>query len=199
MPAACPPVLRSLDARAYGFRNPHSARTNLVERRRIQRRTGMASKVTVDVSHGQLAVFASSLQHPFNDWTDRHVAQGFSWRPGSVSFLTLVESGLHSIEIKIVEYVGALHGEAVRAIDVPFEVPPDGAIDVGSISNAASVSLRPGPLLLRCEFLGRTDGSSDRVRLIFATKDTGRVAVVRADKLLSVDGELLMSAEAAIS
>lgn len=154
----------------------------------------MASKVTVDVSHGQLAVFASSLQDPFNDWTDRHMAQGFAWRPGSVSFLTLVESGLHSIEINIFEHVGPLHFDAVRAIEVPFEVPADGAIEVGSVSDTVALSLRPGPALLRCEFLEHIVGSGERVRLVFAIRDTGRFALVRADKLISVGSELLKTA-----
>jgi hypothetical protein len=158
----------------------------------------MASAVTVDVSHGQLAVFASSLQHPFNDWTDRHVAQGFAWRPGSVSFLTLVESGLHSIEIKLAEHVGALHDDAVRAIEVPFEVPADGAIEVGGILNSVPLSLRPGRCLLRCEFLKHIDGTSEQVRLVFADRDAGRFAIVCADSSLTATSELLVTAEAAI-
>lgn len=158
----------------------------------------MASTVTLDVSHSQLAVFASSLQYPFNDWTDKHVAQGFAWRPGSVSFLTLVESGRHSIELKISEHIGALHHDAVRAIEVPFEVPADGAIEVSSISSSAPLLLRPGRLLLRCEFLKHTDGTSERVRLVFATRDRDRFAIVRADKSLSTNSELLKTAEAAI-
>ena len=47
----------------------------------------------VEISHAQLAVFDSTLTAPFNDWTDDHVKQGFAWRPGSVSFMTLDTAG----------------------------------------------------------------------------------------------------------
>jgi hypothetical protein len=55
----------------------------------------------IEILYRQIAVFRSRLEHPFNDWTPRHVKQGFSWRPGSVSFATLVESGPHSVEVRV--------------------------------------------------------------------------------------------------
>jgi hypothetical protein len=69
----------------------------------------MATTVGLQVSCGQLAVFASSLKQPFNDWSDQHVSQGFAWRPGSVSFRSVVEAGRHSIEIDEANHVGAVH------------------------------------------------------------------------------------------
>ena len=47
-------------------------------------------KFIIDVSYSQIAVFNSELENPFNDWTDQHVLQGFSWREESGSFKTLV-------------------------------------------------------------------------------------------------------------
>jgi len=158
----------------------------------------MSPTAMVDVTYSQLAVFASALQHPLNDWTDEHVAQGFAWRPGSVSFRTLVESGPHAIEINVAECAGSLHPDTVRAIEVPFEVPADGAIEIGSISDSVLLSLKPGLLLLRCEFLGHTGDIRQHVRLTFSTKDIVRFAIVRADEALTPDRNLLESAEAAI-
>lgn len=159
----------------------------------------MASTSNLEVSYGQLVVFASALRQPFNDWTDQHVAQGFAWRPGSVSFRTLVEAGPHSVEINIVDQVGAVDPDAVRVIEVPFDVPANGAIEVGSISDSVPLSLPSGTFLLRCEFLGSGDVAGERVRLVFARKDVPRFAVVRADEALSMDGELLTTAQAAHS
>lgn len=157
----------------------------------------MATTITVEVSYGQLAICASVLLQPFNDWTDKHVAQGFAWRPGSVSFRTMVEVGAHSVEIELAEHVGALHPDVVRAIEVPFEVPADGAIEIGSISHMVPLTMPVGTYLLRCEFLQRTSVLGERVRLVFATKDALHFAIARADDSLSSDGELLTTAQAA--
>jgi hypothetical protein len=158
----------------------------------------MSSEIRVEVSHSQLAVFASTLQHPLNDWTDKHVAQGFSWRPGSVSFRTIVEAGPHLIEIDVTEHVGALDSKSVRAIEVPFVVPLNGAIEIGSIADSTALSLPSGPYLLRCEFLKPRGNTEGRVRLIFARKDSPRFTIVRADELLSTDEGLLTTAQPAL-
>lgn len=159
----------------------------------------MASKITVNVSFSQLAVFHSALQQPFNDWTEKHVAQGFAWRPGSVSFRTLVEAGPHSVEIDVAQDVGALSLGVVRAIEVPFEVPVDGAIEIGSISASVPLFVPPGSFLLRCEFSGPAGDAVGRVRLVFANTNAAHFAVVRADALLSAKGGLLTTAEPALS
>jgi hypothetical protein len=155
--------------------------------------------IAVKVSCGQLAVFERAIQIPFNGWTEKHVAQGFAWRSGSVSFRTLVESGLHDIEIVTTDHCAAVGNESVRVIDVPFEVPANGAIEIGSIADTAPVTLSAGTYRLRCEFLRATKASLERVRLIFANKDEPRFSIVRADDSLSIDGDLLVSARPASS
>jgi len=157
----------------------------------------MATTVGVEVSYGQLAVFASSLMQPFNDWTDRHVSQGFAWRPGSVSFRSLVEAGRHLIEIDVANHVGVVRPEAVRVIEVPFEIPADGAVEIGSIAETVPLSLPAGSFLLRCEFLQSTGTEGERVRLTFAKMDAPHFAIVRADPELSASGELLTTAQPA--
>ena len=157
----------------------------------------MATTVGVEVSYGQLAVFASSLKKPFNDWTDRHVSQGFAWRPGSVSFRSIAESAQHSIEIDVANHVGATHPEAVRVIEVPFEIPADGAVEVGSIAETVPLSLPAGLFLLRCEFLQPSGGAGERVRLTFARQDAPHFAIVRADPQICASGEFLTTAQPA--
>lgn len=159
----------------------------------------MATSFGVEVSYGQLAVFASSLKQPFNDWTDQHFGQGFAWRPGSVSFRSMVEAGLHLVEIDVANEMGTVHADALRAVEVPFEVPADGAVEVGSIPETVLLSLPPGPFLLRCEFLQPAGTGGERVRLTFARSDAPRFAVVRADPELSIIGELLTVAQPALS
>jgi hypothetical protein len=157
----------------------------------------MATRIDLNVSYGQLSVFLSSLVRPFNDWTDRHVAQGFAWRDGSVSFRTLEEAGPHAVSVDVVDYIGSVDSDAVRVIEVPFDVPADGAVEVASITEAIPLRLPHGRFLLRCEFLKPPSDGRERVRLVFAKKDPPRFAVVRADPALAVSGELLTMAEAA--
>ena len=152
--------------------------------------------VRLEVSYGQLAVFVSSLEHPFNDWTDQHVSQGFAWRPGSVSFRTLLEAGQHLVEINVVDHMSAVHHEAVRVVEVPFQVSTDGTVEVGSIAETVPLSLPTGLFLLRCELM-QPQSLNARVQLTFARNDEPRFAVVRADNELSIDGELLTNAEPA--
>lgn len=157
----------------------------------------MATTIRFEVSYSQLAVFASALSQPFNDWTDHHVAQGFAWRPGSVSFRTMSEAGTHLVDIEVVDRLGAVHPGAVRAVEVPFEVPADGAIEIGSIAETVPLTLSAGSFVLRCEFLQSPGEAGDRVRLTFSKEDAARFAVVRADPELAVSSELLITAEPA--
>ncbi|MEO5693242.1 MAG: competence protein ComJ [Usitatibacter sp.] len=153
----------------------------------------MTSQVRVEVSFGQLAVFRSELTQPFNDWTDQHVAQGFSWRPGSVSFRSLVESGDHAVEIHVQDHLHALDSATLRAVEVPFNVGPEGGVEVGSVGQTVPLSLPPGSYLLRCEFL-KLSQDLQRVRLWFAKGDPPRFAILRADKDLSPGPQLLTTA-----
>ncbi|MCA6121919.1 hypothetical protein J6500_08410 [Bradyrhizobium sp. WSM 1704] len=159
----------------------------------------MATRIDFEVSHGQLVVFSSSLENPFNEWTAQHFSQGFTWWPGCVAFRTMTESGWHKVEVEVVNHAGPVHPGALRVIDVPFEVPADGAIEVGSIAQIIPLSLPAGSFPLRCEFMPPSGTREDeRVRLTFAKKDIPRFGVVRADPELSVGDELLTTARPAI-
>lgn len=101
----------------------------------------MHSRV-IDVSYGQIALFDSRLQQPFNDWADGHVAQGFAWRPGSVSFSTLREGG--SLETSLIIGEFSTTRTIERAIVVPFSVPDHGEIEIASISQSCALAVKPG-------------------------------------------------------
>lgn len=152
----------------------------------------------VDVSYGQLAVFLSSLQNPFNDWTQQHFDQGFAWRQGSVSFRTLGESGLHHVELVLTQKPIPVLDEAIRVIEVPFDVPEDGDIEIASIADAVPVSLPSGRYSVRCELLPpRNDGAS-QARIVFSENRMADFKVVRADGELALGDGLLTDADAAV-
>jgi hypothetical protein len=152
----------------------------------------MESAMTV--SYSQMAVFDPTLRRPFNEWTRGHVAQGFSWRPGSVAFRTVQESGPHLVMASVVAYQVEPMSEVIRAIDVPFEVPPEGTVEIGSISDSTSFELPPGLYQLRFECYGRTNGTKPRVRFLFCRDDDPVFRLVRVDSDLHPGKDLLLSA-----
>jgi hypothetical protein len=81
---------------------------------------------TILVSYNQICVFDASWDKPFNDWSNLHVQQGFSWRAGSVSFGAIenVET-----EVEVVQRDSfSLDSNSIRAIAVPFAVPAHGSV-----------------------------------------------------------------------
>ena len=107
------------------------------------------------------------------------------------------DAGPHLVDIDVVDRLSPVHPNAARAVEVPFEVPADGAIEIGSIGETVPIALPTGSFLLRCEFLRSTGDDGERVQLTFAKKDAPRFSVVRADPDLTVRGELLTTAEPA--
>lgn len=100
----------------------------------------MASFV-LEISYAQLAVFDASLAQPFNDWSDAHVRQGFSWRPGSVSLRTIESTGPIAVQVFQSRTLDVGTSRAERIITVPFTVPVSGEIEVASIMYGASLLL----------------------------------------------------------
>src|ERR1700743_191003 len=96
----------------------------------------MEHVLALDITYSQVAVFHPSLKQPFNIWTDRHVAQGFAWRPGSVSFSTIDEGGVHTIRVSVISSFVEISPAAIRVIEVPFRVPSDGSVEIASISDS---------------------------------------------------------------
>lgn len=146
------------------------------------------------VSYSQVAVFNRSLERPFNEWTDRHVAQGFSWRPGSVGFRTIMEGGRHLVMVKVEANEVHLAPEMIRAIDVPFEVPSDGAVEIGSISDSVSFELPPRIYQLRFECYGRANSANPRIRFSFRRDDNPIFRLARVDPDLHPSEDLVLAA-----
>jgi hypothetical protein len=147
----------------------------------------------LSVSYGQVAVFDSALEDPFHDWTEAHFQQGFSWRPGSVSFRALDEGGRYTLEIVVSETV-AVSQEAIRVIETPFEVPASGAIEIASIWDSVPLTLAPGMYSLRCECFPISKDSEGKVRFIFTRTNTPSFKILRADAAIAAGEHLFASA-----
>ncbi|MGO4622609.1 competence protein ComJ [Ensifer sp. 2YAB10] len=150
--------------------------------------------VELFVTFGQLSVFNSQLNDPFNDWDEVHVSQGFAWRPGAVSFRTLLD-GDHRVEMVMRDRESEIVSGARRVVEVPFDVA--GEIEVASISDGCSVDLERGLYQLRVEFCGEVSGKQ-QVHLTFTKCARPRFAVPVVDRELSMQHPLATMARPAI-
>src|ERR1700722_12280690 len=76
--------------------------------------------IMVEVVQGVVCVFDRGMVSPFNDWSDGAYRQGFSWRPGSVSFRTLPDDDVARILVTVfVQTELQVRSDALRAIMVP--------------------------------------------------------------------------------
>jgi Competence protein J (ComJ) len=149
----------------------------------------------IDVSYMQIAVFFADLRNPFNKWTAQHIAQGFSWRPCSVSFRTF-DDGKTGVTV-LVNQRRSESSTAHRIIRVPFSVPHGATLEVGSISDSRQFEIPQGDYAVTFEH-GRADGGSMWCTLWFEPmKEPVLASVVRADPELAPGEDLLMEAEPA--
>lgn len=99
----------------------------------------MIHEQDVYVSYSQVCVFDSSLESPFNDWTDADVAKYSSAREHSISFRTEQESGRYSIEVADEERLDS-YGNLIRCIECQLTISRNGMIEVASISDGFQVA-----------------------------------------------------------
>jgi hypothetical protein len=151
----------------------------------------------LEISYTQVAVFDSTLTDPFNDWTDEHVAQGFTWRPGSVSFGTLENSGAISVGVFRSQVLDDRTSTAERIIVVPFTVPKHGAIEVASIGSSAALEVPPGEYELTFEH-GRSQEGVMWANLYFRLVESPCAPrIIRADAELNPPTVFVMTANPA--
>jgi hypothetical protein len=155
------------------------------------------AQFSIEVSYAQVAVFYPRLPTPFNQWTDAHVAQGFCWRPGSVSFGTLESAGELTVEVIRAHPFDEAASESERIIMVPFSVPLHGSVEIGSIGESAVTSIPQGEYELIFEH------GWDSERRMWATLHFRQAEslvvprVIRADTELRPPAVLLMTAKPA--
>ncbi len=152
---------------------------------------------SLEVSYGQVAVFDARLPNPFNDWSDDHVAQGFSWRPGSVAFATVDSAGPLAVQVASHADRAGAAGDALRVIVVPFSVPTHGEIEVASIAASAPLRLPPGEYELTFEHGRHTNGKMWATLTFRAVVSPVQPRIVRLDSALSPRATLTMTARPA--
>lgn len=73
------------------------------------------------VNYCQLTVCLAGLREPFNNWTQQHIDQGFTWRPESVSFSTFDTNDTQAPIALEVRADFAPLAQPIRIIMVPFD------------------------------------------------------------------------------
>jgi len=94
----------------------------------------LLSSFDLGLTFSQIVVFEPDLEHPFNDWKQEHINQGFAWRPGSVSFRTLGSGTRVRVEVWMSDAF-ELRADTVRAIQVPYQIDSSRAIAIQDVSS----------------------------------------------------------------
>jgi Competence protein J (ComJ) len=155
----------------------------------------MALSFSLQLAWSQVSVFDAGLSDPFNDWTERHVSQGFTWRPGSVSFRTHDNEGYCQITVDMVSGL-VLEKDAERAILVPFTTW-GGLIEISTIAQSEFVDVPAGRYALLYQS-GTRDGQQ-WVKFSFQESPFMPVqpVILRGDSGIDSTLPLLMEAEPA--
>ena len=148
-------------------------------------------ELKIPISYGQLCVFDPSLDAPYNTWADEHVAQGFSWRPGSVSFAMDDDCVLAVVEVAVADGPPSLDA-AESAIRTPFVAAAAGTVEIGSVLSGFEVELPPGPYAL---FFLAPWSSAQPFQLIFVPADEVSPAVLKEGRNARIQSNYLMVAE----
>jgi hypothetical protein len=150
----------------------------------------------IGISYSQIAAFDPAMDKPFNDWSDQHVAQGFAWRPGSVSFGTLESGGKAHVSVRLlVEESFQPKEDAARAIQVPFTVSLKNEVEIASIASGQRLEIPSGEYCLIFE----TGLRRDQMWCWFTFKKQVDAVprILRADDELTPPEQFVMTAEPA--
>ncbi|ACB23171.1 competence protein ComJ [Methylobacterium radiotolerans] len=154
----------------------------------------LITEFNVTVTHAQVVVFERPPKA--YEWTDDHVAQGFLFSPGDVSFGVPDHDGVCRIQIYSNEKF-VLDDLCLWAVQIPFEVRGD-FIDVGTVSETRKVHIdRDNYNLTFSAYDGLgIDGDCTFLLKLFFSNDTNpSFAIIKngigvtTDRVLRVDAD----------
>lgn len=150
---------------------------------------------SLELTWSQVSLFDANLADPFNDWNEHHLAQGFTWRPGSVSFKLPVRSGEIDVSVGLIDSL-VVDPAARWAIVVPFTTW-GGVIEVSSVAQSEVIDIGSG----RYALLYQTGVHDGRAWAHFGLLESSVMPVepviLRGDHEINAATPLLMQAEPA--
>ena len=154
----------------------------------------------VTITHSQISVFDDG-EPDFNFWTDDHVAQGFSWREGHVSFGVPDHDGGCIVETQLVDFIPPLDDEVLRAIRVPFSASGD--VFIATIVDEYRSDIPKGDYLI--EFRLKPGNLKDdrhdhtyRIDIFFQPDVSKEFSILRRSDEMTSDRVLTTTAKPAI-
>jgi hypothetical protein len=169
----------------------------------------LVSSFVVSVVQAIITVFLKDLENPFNDWSDSGYRQGFSWRPGSVSFRLPEDYDVARVHVDVfLERDAKVRPDAIRAISVPFSVPISKVIDVSGIYEKVDRSVQVpageyallfqiGPFLERSEVHVKDELPTLWCELTFIDRVAARPDILKCDPELDPPDPLVLDGKPA--
>lgn len=149
----------------------------------------MIAEFAVTVVYTQIVVFDPSVPQTELEWSEDHVAQGFTWMPGNVAFGAPDHDGSCLLQVDAPEEI-QVDPQALWAVRVPFSVAST-PLSIGSIFNPRSVSIPEGKYNLVFEVLPGSAKSGVEYafvfRLNFIKSDSPNFAILKQGDMLTTD------------
>lgn len=152
-------------------------------------------EVLLPILYAQLAVFSSDEEDPYNDWADGHLAQGFAWRPASVSFA--ISPDIHELWVDIKQLkTHAPSPNADRVILVPIHVKGGRGLECGNVVNTVQIAIPDGQYALFFELFEPNDAGQARAEITL-TLETTMPCILKPGPDMTVPEKLLLEASPA--
>lgn len=144
----------------------------------------MIDNFSLFIDYTQILVHVASHPSPGLLWTDDHVAQGFAWSEGIVSFGVPDHDNECLINVMRVD-TSELATNAIWALQVPFRVSEP--LQIGTIFDTRSVNIQPGQYNIIFEALPGKDDIDFIINLKFLENDTPDFAILKRGGEISTD------------
>lgn len=140
----------------------------------------------------------------FSLWSKEHVAQGFAWRDGTVSFGIPDHDGMCFVETKLVKELKPLNENVIRAIRVPLTIKhrtfvatviDRKDIDIPAEEYSLEFRLLSGSLVAEKDEFG--DPYAYLIQFFFLPGKSDVFEILRASDEMSTDKVLTKTAEPA--
>ncbi len=149
----------------------------------------MITDFSISVNYTQVLTYLRHIDRPGLLWSDDHVAQGFAWNPGLVSFGVPDHDGECLVEVNTDANLSDLRVDtSLWAIEVPFDAD-ETEIQVGTVLDDRTCIISEGSYHLVFEaHTGEIKGDISYtyiVRFNFIKASQGTFAILKQGSLLS--------------
>ena len=160
----------------------------------------LLAETILSIDYGQVLVHLEGHPAPERLWTDAHVAQGFAWSEGAVSFGIPDHDGLCRLRVTHAD-AALLDPQALWALQVPFEV--SGPLELGTLFQTERLAVPHGTHALVFAALpgaggaGADEEEAYLLQLVFVRDDAPTFRILKQGGDLTTDEILCTGSEQA--